>query len=263
MGTDIHIMVEVQRNGQWEAVKAVPKKAHYMVERWQESYNTPSHLRTFSEDFYAQSYQNILNQGGTYFWVEPPRNYRLFAILGNVRNLYGLMTGIMSDTDKYYEPIFNPISDNRGVPNDASPEFKELVEEWKEDGHSHSYVTLQEILDFDFDQVATLEGIVDEENYKKYVENFKPDTWYGYVAGPNIEIVSNKRMHNIAFKNYPLFDEPPTPNVQYYTKIQWKVTYRECCQFFLDYVVPEVMEVTRDMVNGDWNRVRFVFFFDN
>lgn len=60
------------------------------------------------------------------------RNYLLFSVLADVRNY----------ADNAY------ISEPRGLPADISKEVKAIAEDWGEDGHSHSYLTLQELLDF-------------------------------------------------------------------------------------------------------------------
>jgi hypothetical protein len=61
------------------------------------------------------------------------RSYSLFTILADVRNYNGVMT---------------PISKPRGIPEDASEEYKKLCESWVVDGHSHSYLTLQEMEEY-------------------------------------------------------------------------------------------------------------------
>jgi len=61
------------------------------------------------------------------------RSYSLFTILADVRNYNGVMT---------------PISKPRGIPEDASEEYKNLCESWGVDGHSHSYLTLKEMEEF-------------------------------------------------------------------------------------------------------------------
>ena len=79
------------------------------------------------------------------------RNYNLFAILANVRNetaFAGCKTG----------EGFNPISNPKGVPSDASEEYASLIKQWDSDGHSHSYLTLRELLDYDWTQTTQLQG---------------------------------------------------------------------------------------------------------
>lgn len=74
------------------------------------------------------------------------RNYTLFALLANVRN-YGSMSFIA-------EP--------RGIPTDISRETEELFASWEADGHSHSWVTFQELETY-------ITNIVDSTNKE---ENF-------------------------------------------------------------------------------------------
>lgn len=57
-----------------------------------------------------------------------PRNYTLFATLAGVRG-------------------DNPIANPRGIPEDCSLEYKKMCDDWGDDGHSHSYFTLRELLD--------------------------------------------------------------------------------------------------------------------
>lgn len=59
------------------------------------------------------------------------RNYNLFAILAGVRS-YGNTDGI--------------ISQPRGVPDDCCEQYRKFVERWGEDGHSHSYFTMRELM---------------------------------------------------------------------------------------------------------------------
>ena len=60
------------------------------------------------------------------------RNYTLFSILADVRN-YG-----------ENEPIAEP----RGLPADCCPEIKKESDSLGADGHSHSYFTLKELMDY-------------------------------------------------------------------------------------------------------------------
>lgn len=60
------------------------------------------------------------------------RDYRLFAMLADVRN------------DGSITPI---APTERGVPADASVEYLRLVEQWGVDGHSHTWVTMEEVFD--------------------------------------------------------------------------------------------------------------------
>lgn len=62
------------------------------------------------------------------------RNYHLFAILAQVRTW---------DTSE-------SISEPKGIPDDASYAYKYMCDQWHGDAHSHSYLTLEELLEVDW-----------------------------------------------------------------------------------------------------------------
>lgn len=76
-------------------------------------------------DMHWSNYPSCLYRGS---------NYHLFSILADVRS-YGQS---------------NAIEEPRGVPDDASDAYLYIVEQWKGDGHSHSYFTLTELLEHDW-----------------------------------------------------------------------------------------------------------------
>jgi hypothetical protein len=122
MGCDIHCYAEKRnKDGKWEIVgnKEKEEEADGLV------------------DIEYKPYDN--------------RNYNLFAILANVRNgtaFAGCKTG----------EGFNPISNPKGVHSDASEEYASIVEQWDINGHSHSYFTLRELLDYDWTQTTQLQA---------------------------------------------------------------------------------------------------------
>jgi hypothetical protein len=68
-------------------------------------------------------------------WTKNPytdRNYGFFELLAGVRSRGDV------------EPICEP----KGIPKDASHGYLHHVEDWDCDGHSHSYFTLKELLDY-------------------------------------------------------------------------------------------------------------------
>jgi len=91
---------------------------------------------------------------------EPNRNYDLFAILANVRN-------------RSIDPL-TPINGPRGFPDDASPEVREAYEWWDPDGHSHSWFTLRELLDFDWRKTVVNKTM--EQTYRELAGDFWTDT---------------------------------------------------------------------------------------
>ncbi len=119
MACDIHFYVERREGGKW--VEA---------DKW-----------VVGEDWW--------NKGemvkDTNFYDE--RNYRLFAILAGVRNRRG-------SGDASTDEGFSPISLPKGLPEDVSPLVSKASASWDGEGHSHSYLTLRELLDYDWTQIS-------------------------------------------------------------------------------------------------------------
>ncbi len=124
---------------------------HFYVERWTSSnnYEGPKDL---SEDR-EQKLNEVLEDKPTHFrWVSADkwgkkddtwsvgwndqyygsRNYALFSILADVRG-----------NEK-------PLDEPRGIPDDVSTGYKYVCDAWDSDGHSHSYFTLEELLQVDW-----------------------------------------------------------------------------------------------------------------
>lgn len=91
------------------------------------------------------------------------RNYSRFATLANVRN-YG-------NTPYIDEP--------RGLPADVTKEVKADADDWGDDGHSHSYFTLKELIDFQKNAPPLkFSGMISPEAQKALDETGKtPDAW--------------------------------------------------------------------------------------
>jgi hypothetical protein len=171
------------------------------------------------------------------------RNYDMFAILANVRNGHGF-AGVKTGEG------FIPISMPRGVPEDASDEYKHQVEEWGVDGHSHSWLTLREIREFDWNQTTEKQGWVDASEYQTFKREGRPRSWSGGVGGGSVKHVTNEQMDEIVAKG-------GEPGFSYYTLVKWTIKYRDYCGYLLDEVLPEMAKL------GEPDDVRLVFFFDN
>jgi hypothetical protein len=101
------------------------------------------------------------------------RNYNLFAILADVRNGHGF-AGIKTGDG------FIPIDYPRGLPADVSTKVDAECVEWGIDGHSHSHLTIAEILAFDWDQSTTLATPVGGDVRRPYYR-CASDDWWGTV----------------------------------------------------------------------------------
>lgn len=66
------------------------------------------------------------------------RSYNMFGFLANVRNY--------SEVPTIAEP-------KHAIPEDASPEVKEAWADWEGDGHTATWLTVKQLLDFNYDQV--------------------------------------------------------------------------------------------------------------
>jgi len=155
MGCDIHFYVETrQEDGSWKT-----------ADTWELSeYNEPG-------DPLSVDYKKAFYSG---------RGYDLFSILADVRNGRGF-AGIKTGEG------FNPISVPRGVPKDACEQYRAVVERWDCDGHSHSHLTLAELLTYDWTQQTTHQGWVGPSDWAKWRDNGKPEGWSGAVSGGEVE----------------------------------------------------------------------------
>lgn len=81
--------------------------------------------------------------------ISRDRDYLLFTRLCGVRehSLIGrLQLCVSGEAFTYQEAKI--VSAPKGIPDDCSIITKRIIERWESDGHSHSYLTLQEIMDY-------------------------------------------------------------------------------------------------------------------
>lgn len=129
---------------------------HFFVERWTSSndYLGPRDL----EDDRDQKISEVLDAPVRHRWVSADkwqiedgqwhidwddeyyngRNYQLFSLLAGVRG----------DLD--------PIIQRRGIPEDASTGYLYKCNQWEGDAHSHTYYTLDELLNVDWSKYEDL-----------------------------------------------------------------------------------------------------------
>jgi hypothetical protein len=212
MGCDIHILAEVRVDGKWQKVGSV-----------------------FVSDYSFEKGK----------LVDAPysgRNYDLFAILANVRNGYGFAGCDTGDG-------FNPISTPRGLPDDVSPEMKKYSNEYGIDGHSHSWLTLRELIDFDWNQTTKQRGWVDSKEFLEWKIKGKPGSWSGGVSGGSVRHITWQEMDERIEKR--------KSTVDFYCSVEWEETYRESCPTFIRKTIPALRKL------GEPENIRIVFFFDN
>ena len=224
MGTDITMFAEVRKNKKWTKVGDVFKNPWYhedgIIDKWNQPYTDHPY---------------------------DGRNYDLFAILADVRN----GTGFAGCKTSYG---FNPISEPKGLPEDVTDEVRELL--W-DDGYANSYDTLKELKDYDWNQIVTHVGVISEVQYvemKRTGEN--PESWSGDVSGWEIVVVSADTMDKILNKTISRNDR-----IKYYVQVDFNpITYRECCDNFLEDTIPALEELIP--ADGTEEDVRIIFNFD-
>ena len=223
MGCDIHTNVEVrQPDGSWK-----------------------SHQEWSQEDSYMSPKDELMDS----------RNYDLFAILADVRNGRGF-AGIV--TGQGFVPMATP----RGVPDDASPEYKAWVEQWDGDGHSHSYFTVAEIMAYDWTQTSKKTGCVSLQEWSHYKVNGKLEQVEDAFkkSGLSIWDIYHDKDGACA-KMEALLGVDPSAVAAFgsrvYTQVEWTIPYYHAGHELLGEVLPQLWRL------GKPDDVRVVFFFDN
>lgn len=173
------------------------------------------------------------------------RNYYLFAILADVRNGVGFAGTITGEKKDFISPP-------KGIPNDVSPEVQESISKWMVDGHSFSWLSLKELLDFPWSEKTTINyGVLSEEEYNKWDKKSRPQSYCGAVLGIGIKILSEQEYLSLKTKD---------KGISYYIRVQWEETYAQCVSSFYTEVIPKLKEMAPE---GNPEYVRIVFFFDN
>lgn len=258
MGCDIHLFSEAKRNGKWEpAIPFVLSDWWYeaIIDEEDYEYDTPEY-KAQEEKYKNMSQEEVLEKYGDdprVDWEYPfgrafgGRNYYLFAVLADVRNGHGF-AGISTGDG------FNPIAEPRGIPEDVSIKIKRISDYWGGDGHSHSYFTLKELLEYDWEQMTVHCGMVDEREYSRMLttNSDSPMYWAG-MYGDDIKIVSNSKMVDLINGKFSR-----KSGKDYVTEVKWGETYREAVGAdYLEELCTELLQY------GKPEDVRIVFWFDN
>jgi hypothetical protein len=78
-------------------------------------------------------------------WDDWDMAFDIKAILGRNYGMFGLLFGVRDD-------VFSPVAKSRGLPENVSDEVKAASQAWGVDGHSHSWITIQEINAINWDE---------------------------------------------------------------------------------------------------------------
>lgn len=226
MGTDIHAAIEYRQDGDaaWQAL-LTPNKYHGRYK------NEP--------ELTAR--------------VDIDRDYDVFSILGNVRNGYGF-AGVPTGSG------FAPISDGRGVPADITPEAREALS----NEHSATWVTLAEILAYDWTRTTKKQGVVNGVTYEKW-DRMKqwvkaPDNYCGGISGGRIKHVTEGEMKAqvIALRAARTQDFSVIEN--FYCSVEWEETYAEAGAQIWTAVLPHMLKLGAQV---GFENVRLVMDFDS
>ena len=233
MGCDIHMQVERCVNGIWTRIEALPpRRCHWCDGRG----HYPERDGVRLECYFCKGTKV---QTGPY----DARNYTVFSVLANVRN------------DGYVTPI----SEARGLPKDAThatgvDEDGRPREEYEYGEHSRSWLTLDEVLAYNWKQAIDDEGFVDADTFAEWDAagaKGSPKTWSGGVGGGRVKHVSNAEMRRRLRDPYE-WEKSDMP----YTLIRWTVPLCEYDATFLAFV-----ESLTSL--GSPADIRLVFGFDS
>jgi hypothetical protein len=229
MGCDIHLRIEVRKDGKWQ----------------------PASAQRVCDDCKGTGNRD---RGGECYWCKGTGNnsgfqsraYDTFGALANVRN------GTWGDPVPF-------IDEPRGLPDDLSPELKAASGdiEGDEDGergwafgdHSFSWLTLKELLAYNWDATVEKRAYVDATTFAAWEASgdVSPGS---YCAGTNSEVVSNEEMRRRLAAGIQ-------PREWVYTLAVWREPVAKLCAEFHDDFIPALMKL------GEPDDVRIVFGFDS
>ena len=224
MGCDIHMFAE-KRNiitKMWEKIGEVFDYAYFNPDKPVSEYNTPKTDEPFHN-----------------------RSYNTFAILADVRNGSGF-AGIKTGEG------FNPISEPRGLPEDVSEEIFDESDKWDGDGHSHSFFTVKELKEYDWNQITGLRGTISLQQYQAIKKGDNPGSYSGSISGPKIITISMEKADA-----HILNPDPSYERFDVYVDYHWNELYKDSASRFYNTTIPALEAL------GDPEDVRIVFFFDN
>lgn len=252
MGCDIHFFVEHRKDKDSPWV--------YAPRPTREQDRDPYYAKRAAENPNDEHYERWSWQwyGG--------RNYRLFGALADVRNGSGFAGVDMGNS----VPV---IALPRGMPHDLSvhlarvwtnqnldyedPRYDDDLD-WLGD-HSFTWLTLQELLDYPWDDGTERRGVVSFEQWQNrlavhgdalpLVTDESPyDGWSGGISGPNIVVYEAKQV---------LSGVTAPADARVHVRDRWVTPMRKQCQDFVERTIPAMQQL------GDPENVRCVFGFDS
>lgn len=234
MGCDIHFYTEKKVDGAWTPAD------HWEQNEYAGEEGEPAVRVPYEKAFYTG------------------RNYNLFAILAGVRNGRGF-AGI--DTGDGVVPIDDP----RGLPDDVTAPVKADAERWGIDGHSHSWLTLAELLQYDWTQTTRQRGFLSAHEFWRWSRGDRergesPESYCGDVSGGITRKVTETEMKAL-LQPYGLEwnaeDRIKAELASVYCRCEWEQPYYKTARHFWSDTIPKLLRL------GKPEDVRIVFWFDN
>lgn len=255
MGCDIHAYMERKNaHNEWELVYEREPDGRWWFDTILDEDFYSSHLLdnliiletgqdphdALADKLRAYSKEQVIAQYGNdprvcWDWKTPAcfdnRNYALFGILAGVRN---------------YDEAPR-ISDPRGLPDDTTAFVQTESNGWGRDGHSHSWVTLQELVDFRWNDSLIESGLVEE---KHYTPGQRPQSYCRGVGGGGTVVIQESEW----------IKTKKEPDKRYYINSSWEVDLKD---HIGDYWLRDFKNLLEEFEGEDLNNIRVVFFFDN
>ncbi len=143
-------------------------------------------------------------------------------------SLFGILAGVRGDSKPIKEPV--------GLPDDVSEMVKKISDQWDSDGHSHSYYTLKELIQFDENTPIPESGYMMKDRWAKFQESLQtPEPDY------------NLRYPYAGWAN-------PELGWEYH---KWQVPAKVVASTLYEKVIPELKTL------GEPEDIRIIFWFDN
>jgi len=177
------------------------------------------------------------------------QDYDLFAILANVRN-----------ECRYQGDRFDSISDRRGFPEDISAEARD---EGCTGDHSATWMTLSEILAFDWTRAVNKYGYLNGIEFERWERNRRwapiPDVYHWDVTGADERVVSEAEMReSLARARTSSPVEQDLSNI--YCRISWQEGYAQCAAQLWTVVLPRMLRLGNQY---GFDNVRLVMNFQS
>jgi hypothetical protein len=167
MGTDMHVLIEVNHGDGWRALR---KMTPHQVEREYVLFSMLGDIRNKSGR-------------GTRTWQEPEDH-----VMEDGETI--TIGGYWYDTDDGGHEHINPIDAPRGVPVDCSEEWGLFASMWAPRAHAYTYLSMEDIVGGDWDQPVTRYGAITEEEYLNWRDNgVLPTTFASDAGGPGTAVV--------------------------------------------------------------------------